>query len=106
VPNLTLINNGTFVVNGTEKALLQIEVLAGPDSLQENLKFEWLAVNMTSNKLFVQLTFDSANWVSAHKNKDLLVATFNDLSLFTALNGKKIKQNQSKLNRHLPAQLT
>jgi len=53
VPNLTMITNGTIEVNAEVRPVLDIEIVPGEDSEQENLGFTWYVVSQTNTTLTV-----------------------------------------------------
>jgi len=94
VPNLTMITNGTIIVDedeGIVERVLRIEVLPGVASDIKYLDFEWEAVNQTSLKLFIQMTFDDPVYISAFTDPDILKITVIDVLMFSALDGHQIE---------------
>ena len=66
VPNLTIINNGTVMVNGEEKPVLHLEMIPGMSSNIEDLKFTWNATFQNNLELDVHLYFENPAYVSAN----------------------------------------
>jgi len=51
VPNLTMITNGTIVIDGKEWPVLHIEIVPGEDSDSAKLGFTWRVVAQSSKVL-------------------------------------------------------
>ena len=85
--------------------MLQAEILAGYEHMQEYLTFTWNVTNQTSEYLNLQIYFDHPKYVSQVGTDELLLR-LNDPMMLVSKTGKMIPESLRVLKRKIPAQNT
>ena len=50
--------------------IVEIEMVMGPDSVQENLGFTWRVTKFTKQEMIINLDFEKPNFISAGSERD------------------------------------
>ena len=86
LPDLSMINSGTVLMNGQDYPVVQIDVIAGPYSDPQMLDFDWVTSYMDERSVRFQLKFKNAIHVSANSEPDTLRVVFRDRFMFVGVN--------------------
>ena len=100
VPDLKMIEEGTVEIGKEQLPVFKVEVIAGEDSDPSRLLFTWHIVEMTERKIFIQMVFNEAIYVSAKLDAEILRVTFVDKYTFVGRNNLPIEMDSVRL-RHL-----
>ena len=93
-------------INETEYPAIYIEVLPGFETSQEKLGFDWLPVNLTHDKLRINLEFEYPEFISAlTSSKEYLSVTFYDHRYFKNFNRVSMLPGVT-VGKYLPTQAT
>ena len=98
IKNLTELKNATVVLEDYgEKPAIEIEVLAGNDTDQSLLEFEYEITSFDEFSMTIQFNFTNANEVSINRLPDNLRVTFWAWNLFVDTNGTTFEPKQIRL---------
>jgi len=102
IKNLTALKNATvFSEKYGTKPAIEIEVLAGNDTDQSNLKFDYEITSFDAYEMTIQFNFTNATEVSMNRLPDTLRVTFWAWNLFIDTNGMTFAPMQIR-QRNLP----
>jgi len=105
IKNLTELKNATVVLEDYgEKPAIEIEVLAGNDTDQSLLEFEYEITSFDEFAMTIQFNFTNAKEVSINRLPDNLRVTFWAWNLFVDTNGTTFEQKQIRL-KSMPTQI-
>jgi len=105
IKNLTELKNATVVLEDYgEKPAIEIEVLAGNDTDQSLLEFEYEITSFDEFAMTIQFNFTNAIEVSINRLPDNLRVTFWAWNLFVDTNGATFEPKQI-IQKDMPTQV-
>jgi len=105
IKNLTELKNATVeVAEYGVKPAIEFEVIAGNDTDQSRLQFEYEITSFDEDGMTVQFNFTNATEVSINRMPDYLKVTFWAWNLFVDTNGTTFKPQQITI-KNLPTQV-
>jgi len=65
--NLTEVKNMTIMINGTEHPAMELQIIPGDSSSDDDLGFDYELIEMTADELTIQIKFHSPTTISQNK---------------------------------------